>query len=66
MLSFEIGIYKGGYWRAWSILDFPITNIWIFSPRVLDVAIPVKRTLPCFSPEQRLPRKCKDFDGSAS
>ena len=46
--------------------DFPITNIGSFSPRALDAAIPVNRTLLCFPPAQRLPRKCKDFDGNAS
>ena len=48
------------------LTDFPITNIWIFSPRALHAAFPVNRILPCFPPEQRLPRKCNNFDGSAS
>ena len=45
------------------LADFPITNIGIFSPRAVDAAIPVNRTLLCFPPEQHLPRKCKDFEG---
>ena len=48
------------------LADFLITNIKIFSPRALDAAIPVNRTLKCFPPELRLLRKCKDFDGSTS
>ena len=44
---------------------FPITNIGSFSPRALDAAIPVNRTLLCFPPAQRLPRKCKDFECNA-
>ena len=48
------------------LADFPIKNIGIFSTTALDAAIPVNRTLLCFPPEQRLPQKYKDFDGSAS
>ena len=44
---------------------FPMTNIEIFSSTALDVAIPDNRTLLCFPPEKRLPRNCKDFDGTA-
>ena len=52
--------------KHFGLADFLITNIGILSQRALDAAIPVNRTLLCFQPEQRLPRKGKDFDGSAS
>ena len=48
------------------LADFPITNIGIFSSRTLEAAIPVNPAFLCFPPEQRLPRKYKDFDGSTS
>ena len=51
MLSFEIGIYKGGYERAWSILDWQIFQLF-------KAAISVNRYLLSVPPEQRLPRKC--------
>ena len=47
------------------LADFLITNIGIFSQRSLDVAIPAIHTLLRFPLKQRLPRKWKDFDGSA-
>ena len=48
------------------LADFPIKNIGIFSPRPLDIAIPVFCTLLRFPPQQNLPRKWKDFNGSVS
>ena len=48
------------------LADFPITNIGICSSRALEAAITVNRAFLCFPPEQCLPRKCKNFNGSAS
>ena len=52
--------------KHFGLADFPTTDISIFSTRALDASNRVHRTLLCFPPEQRLPRKCKDFVGSAS